>query len=258
MLDRGPVRHRRRRRPRRGDRRRRADHAAHDGAARPGRHGLARPQRRDPPGRQPLQAVVGRRARRRRRLRRRPRPRPAHVVHDVADERRASRATSRATCSTRPSCSASSRRRRGRDAAAARQDQARAPSSGCSGRCARRSSSPSTTPASRSCRRRRAPSRDGAAGADRPADGPLRIVRAEARRAMMTPCAADRRSRGDRVCSAFFTRPDAGSLWWSVAAAARHAGPAAVRRRSRPGRRASSRRRPRPSSAPSRRPSPAC
>ena len=93
----------------RGSRAGRADHAAHDGAARPGRHGVARPERRDPPGRQPLQAVVGRRARRRRRLRRRPRAWPAQVVHDVGRRRCASRRTSPATCSRRPSCSASSR-----------------------------------------------------------------------------------------------------------------------------------------------------
>ena len=60
------------------------------------------------PRRQPLAAVVGRRARRRRRLRRRPRPRPAARARR-GDPACASPRTSPATCSRRRSCSASRR-----------------------------------------------------------------------------------------------------------------------------------------------------
>ena len=72
--DRGPVRRRRHRRPRRPDVGRRGDRVAADhAAARRRRDDVARAQRRDPAGRQPVAALVARAAGRRGRLRHRSR-----------------------------------------------------------------------------------------------------------------------------------------------------------------------------------------
>ena len=74
---RGPVRRRRRRRRRRGHRHRRGGQPAGHPAARPRRHGLVRPQRRDPSRRQQEPELVPSGGRHRCRLRRGPRPRQA-------------------------------------------------------------------------------------------------------------------------------------------------------------------------------------
>ena len=142
---RGPVRHRRRpstsawpAAPSSGSRLRTTV------AARPGRHGVARAERRDPAGRQPLEAVVGRRARRA----------VAYdadlgttreVVHDVAEEVCESERLRR----RRAGRAGAARRRGGQRPTAVTlrllvQDRTRAPSSACSGRCARRSRPAST------------------------------------------------------------------------------------------------------------------
>ena len=147
--DRGPVRHRRRRRPRRGDRRRSSGSrcARRCCAARTARCGTSRTARSggSATGRKlwsvaVLDVVVAYDADLA--------GRPARCVARRRRPRCASRRTSPATCSRRRSCSASSRSRPTGCAAAAREDRRRAPSSGCSGRCARRSRSPSTAPAS--------------------------------------------------------------------------------------------------------------
>ena len=134
----------------------RADHAAHDRAARPGRHGVARPERRDPARRQPL-ASCGRS--------------PSSTSSSPTTPTSTRRAQVRRTTSPQAVCESSEF---AGDVLAAPEllgvesvsadgvtlrllvKTAPAPSSGCSGRCARRSSSASTAPASRSCRRRRA------------------------------------------------------------------------------------------------------
>ena len=75
--DRGPVRRRRHRQPRQRDLRHgRSRLPAHHPPARRRRHRLARPQRRDKAGRQPVPALVAGADRRRGRLRDRSRPRP--------------------------------------------------------------------------------------------------------------------------------------------------------------------------------------
>ena len=248
--DRGPVRHRRRRRPRGGQR-----HASSGSrcappccAARTARCGTSRTARSGGSatarscGRSPCSTSSS------------PTtptsPATREVVHAVAeelveDDGFAGDVLGRARAARRGVGDA--RRRR---PAAARAGPTRAPSSGCSGRCARRSRAPSTTPAWTSCRHRRGSRRAPRSGDDDGAgddDSPRRDPRGSIER-RATPCHDDRRvgptsGRGVIGLLAFFTRPDGGPLLVVDPAAPGHAGPAVLRRRSPPARRASWRRR---------------